>query len=211
MNMFAPVYAALLLAVGGPATWSALSFRNIPPIRHEVANGNITLHVDKGAGGIVRALPANTQVRSITVRGRVEGRIISDPDALWEQEADDQYLRVGLIHAGGKPLGMFRRAAAPAWIRTLDDVLTSDGRGPSRIDNLMLAPHAAWVGRSRGNPAMDDIHERIVATPEQDGSFVITAEFDEPVDALGLWLMADGDDTASTFKVVITAIELDGP
>ncbi len=201
--------AAALLVIGTPADWTPLSFRNIPPIRHEIAGDRITLHIDKSAGGIVRPLPAGTRVKSLTVRGRVEGTITSDPAALWKPEADDKYLRVGLIHAGGKQLNRIRRAAAPAWIRTLDDVLCADGRGPTRIDNLILAPHPEWVGKTRQNPGMKQLHERITATPEKDNTFTITTTFENPIDALGLWLMADGDDTKSTFKVTIESISLD--
>lgn len=150
-------------------------------------------------------------MKSITIRGRVEGTIHSDPAALWKPEAADKYLRVGLVHAGGKPLGTLRRAAAPAWIRTLDDVLCADGRGPTRIDNLILAPHAEWVGKARQNPGMKQVHERITAAPEKDGSFTMTVIFDNPIDALGIWLMADGDDTGSSFKVTVTAIEITNP
>lgn len=34
---------------------------------------------------------------------------------------------------------------------------------------------------------------------------------EKPIDALGLWLMADGDNTESTFTVTITGIELTAP
>ncbi len=43
------------------------------------------------------------------------------------------------------------------------------------------------------------------------GPFIITTTFENPIDALGLWLMADGDDTGSKFKITITAIKLTTP
>jgi len=39
----------------------------------------------------------------------------------------------------------------------------------------------------------------------------LTSTFEKPIDALGLWLMADGDNTESTFTVTITGIELTAP
>ncbi|MFU8892975.1 MAG: hypothetical protein ACNA8L_05045 [Luteolibacter sp.] len=205
-----PLLAAIAV-IGQPADWTPLSFRGIPPMEHAIANERIVLTVKQSAGGIVRPLPKNTHVKTITIRGRIDGQLKTRPGAIWLAENDDALLRVGLIHAGGKPLNRLQRVAAPAWIRTLDDVLCAGGRGPARIDNLLLTPHAEWIGKSRQNPNMKQLHERFAAAPKNDGTFTLTASFEDPIDALGLWLMADGDDTKSTFTVTITAIELTAP
>lgn len=208
--MIAALLAALA-AIGQPADWTPLSFRGIPPLNHTIAKDSITLRVVQSAGGIVRPLPAGTHVKTITIRGRIEGQLNTRAAARWQEENDDALLRVGLIHAGGKPLNALQRTAAPGWIRTLDDVLCKAGRGPARIDNLLLTPHADWVGKSRQHPKMKQVHERFAAAPGKNGTFTLTSTFDEPIDALGLWLMADGDNTESTFTVTITGIELTAP
>lgn len=200
-----------LAAIGLPADWSALSFKNIPPLRHEIAADRITLRIDRAAGGIVRKLPVGTRVSRITVRGRIEGNLTTRENARWQKGNDDALLRVGLVHAGGKPLNALQRNTAPGWIRTLDKVLCADGRGPARIDNFLLTPHRTWIGKSRQHPKMKQLHEQFTASPDHDGGFTLTASFDPPIDALGLWLMADGDDSDSTFSVIISDIDLTAP
>lgn len=210
--MFAlPLLAATLAAIGTPADWQSLQFRRIPPIETQLTEGRLTLKVQSSAGGLVRQLPKGTRVQSLIVTGSVEGELKVDADRLWQKGHEDAYLRVGLIVAGGRPLGRLERLIAPAWIVTLDEVLCADGRAPSAIHNQLLVPHAAWIGQQRPNPHMAQLVDHMVATPDANGRFTLRVDLPEALELVGLWLMADGDDSGSTFTVTVDSLELSAP
>jgi len=71
--------------------------------------------------------------------------------------------------------------------------------------------HGIDPRRRPHHPSHRQLQEHITATPERDDTFTITTTFEKPIDALGIWLMADGDDTRSKFKVTVTGIELTTP
>ncbi|NLT70706.1 MAG: hypothetical protein GXX91_08420 [Verrucomicrobiaceae bacterium] len=75
---------------------------------------------------------------------------------------------------------------------------------------LILMPEPGWVGKSRIQPAAKLFHEKIAAAPADDGRFRLVAEFAPTIAALGLWLQADGDDTGSSFTVVIEGLSIRG-
>lgn len=203
--------AATIAALGAAADWHALQFRGIPPIQHSMKGGKITLEVKNSAGGLVRRLPKETQVKSFILTGNVKGELKVEADRLWEKDQDDAFLRVGLIVAGGRSLGRLERLVAPAWVVTMNDVLCADGRAPSAIRSHLLVPHAKWIGKQRPNPQMKQLVDHIVATPDADGRFTMRVDLPEALDLVGLWLMADGDDSGSTFTVEIDSLELIAP
>ncbi len=203
--------ALSIAALGAAADWHALQFRRIPPIQHHVKNDQITLEVKTSAGGLVRRLPRGTRVKSLVVTGSVRGELEVDENRLWERGHEDAYLRVGLIVQGGRSLSTLERLMAPAWICTMDDVLCADGSAPSAIRNHLLVPHASWIGKQRPNPNMKQLMDHIVATPGADGRFKMRVDLPEALDLVGLWLMADGDDSGSSFTVLVDSLELIAP
>lgn len=210
--MFAlPLLAATLAALGSPADWHSLQFRRIPPIETQLTEDRLTLKVRSSAGGLVRQLPRGTQVQSLIVTGSVEGELKVDADRLWQKGHEDAYLRVGLIVAGGRPLGTLERLMAPAWIVTMDKVLCADGRAPAAIRNHLLIPHAAWIGQQRPNPHMAQLVDHMVTTPDANGRFTMRVDLPETMELVGLWLMTDGDDSGSTFTVTVDSLELSAP
>ena len=210
MNFFA-LFTAVIAAIGTATDWHSLQFRRIPPIQHQVRDGKITLEVKSSAGGLVRLLPKGTRVKAFIVTGSVKGDLKLDAKHLWEKGNDDAYLRVGLIAEGGRRLSQLERLMAPDWITTMDDVLGADGRAPSAIHSHLLVPHASWIGKQRANPSMKQLVDYIDATPGADGRFTMLVELPEALNLVGLWLMADGDDSGSTFTVSVDSLELIAP
>lgn len=73
-------FSATGTALGMSADWHALQFRGMPPIKHSVKGGKITLEVKSSAGGLVRSLPKGTRVKSLLVTGSVKGELMVDAD-----------------------------------------------------------------------------------------------------------------------------------
>lgn len=199
--------ALLTLPVAEPQGWQLLKFDRIPAneVRHTAAG--LELEVRKSAGPLVHVLREPARVTRLEVRGRFTGSLRVPPDKHWTKGFDDALLRVGLVEPGGRALTFVERRTAPEWLRKMDDVLGPKG-GVRRIHSFNLATEAQQVGRVRVHPASDLFLERIVAAPQPDGRFWIAHDLPSPLLTTALWLHADGDDTGSSFRVVVEQVQL---
>jgi hypothetical protein len=75
----------------------------------------------------------------------------------------------------------------------------------------MLVPRAAWIGKQRTNPNMKQFVDHIDAKPGADGRFTMHVKVPETLDLVGLWLMAEGVDSGSTFTVAVESLGLIAP
>jgi hypothetical protein len=64
------------------------------------------------------------------------------------------------------------------------------------------------VNTSRVHPASELIREEFIAQVSKKGTFQYEYQLKEPVSAVALWLAVDGDDTQSSYDVVISSLEL---
>ncbi|MDA7922397.1 hypothetical protein N9B73_11625 [Verrucomicrobiales bacterium] len=199
----------LLASFTQPSSWKALEFDGVPTNRIAYNEGSMTIEVAKSSSPLVSVFPAAVKVREATITGTIKGKLNFGPEAIWTKKHDDALLRFGLIEPGTKKLSIIQRLAAPSWIKTLETMFGGKIEGIGKIRCFLLMPDASSIGKSRINPMGDIFIETIQAAPEADGSFVLKISFpDEPLITSGLWLLADGDDTDSTFSVTITDISV---
>lgn len=201
--------AGLLTSFTQPSAWKALEFDDVPANRLSYGEGAMTIAVTGSGSPLVSEFPEVIKVKELTVTGTVEGTLNLDSADLWKKGNDDALLRVGLIEPGTKKLSSLQRLAAPVWIKTLEKMFNGKMKGLGRIQCFHLMPDASLIGKNRVNPMGDMFVERIQAAPGPDGTFVLKVSFpDEPLTVAGLWLLADGDDTNSTFSVTISDISI---
>lgn len=81
--------------------------------------------------------------------------------------------------------------------------------GISHVRFLNLGTATEQIGQRRRHPSSELLHEEVVAIPESDGRLDFSADFVPPVPLVALWISADGDDTQSTYVIVLNSIELD--
>ncbi len=195
--------------VDGDGAWEALSFRGIPASTVSHADGALHIAVDRSASPVVYAFDEPRQVRGVTLRARWQGALSLPPGATQgERGADDFVLKLGLIEAGERRLNWFQRRVAAPWVRRLFELAPSDS-GLDRVRFLSTTQQPALLGSSRVHPLDDLLYEERVTLLEAPGEFTIERRFETPVELLGLWLSADGDDTGSTFDVYVERITLD--
>lgn len=199
----------LLAAFTQPAAWMTVEFDDVPANRVSYEQGAMTIAVSKSVSPLVSVFPAPVKMKEITVRGFIDGTLDLEADDFWTKNHDDALLRLGLIEPGEKKLSMIQRLAAPAWIKALEKMFNGKMEGLGKIRCFLLMPNSSLIGKSRVNPIADIFIEQIHAAPNADGSFVLKVSFpDAPLSVAGLWLVADGDDTGSTFNVTITEISI---
>ena len=188
-------------------SWELLSFDNVPRGDVEFSRGGIRVEVDDSATPLVQRFKFTKRVTSVKVSGFISGDLNIPEGSLWESGFDDAYLRFGLIEAGDVRLSPLQKLTAPDWVKRVDSLFSETG-GISKIHTFQVLNHDTWVGKERVNPANSLFYEKIISTPGDDGSFQIVAKFEKPLDVVGLWILADGDDTGSRFEVRVESIKM---
>lgn len=201
MNSLPALVAAAMILSLGQQDWQELRFDRVPANEVEFSEESLSIAVQKSASPLVRVYDSPARVRKITVTGRVRGTLAVHPDQFADQGFDDALLRVGVIVPGEKRLNLIQRRLAPEWLRRIDALFGERAGGVGEIRSALLVPHEEWLGKTRRNPEVDLFHDRMASSPGADGRFRMTLEFETPPEVCGFWLLADGDDTGSTFRV----------
>lgn len=205
----APAAAAgpLLVPLADQTGWQVLQYRSLPPHRIRFSAAGLEMAVDGSAMPVIYPLAPRLRVKSIRVKGRLEGALRVPPERQGEKNFDDYALRIGLVEPGERTLNFVQRQLAAAWVRKLFE-LAPKGSGISRIHFFNLGTERSQIGRQRQHPLSDLIVEKVVAVPAADGRFDFVHTLDSPLDTIAVWLSSDGDDTGSRFTVLIEHIEL---
>jgi hypothetical protein len=52
------------------------------------------------------------------------------------------------------------------------------------------------------------MEETVLVVPDAKGNFTLTNHFAKPISALAIWIAADGDNSKSSFSVLLEKVEL---
>jgi SAM-dependent methyltransferase len=201
------VSASVVVPLSSQTNWQILQYSNLPPHRVGFSAQGLEMAVDGSAMPLIYPLAKPIRVKSIRVKGRLEGALRLPPERQGERKFDDYALRVGLVEPGERTLNFVQRQLAAPWVRKLFE-LAPKGSGISRIHFFNVGTAKGQIGRQRQHPLSDLILERVVAVPAADGRFDFVHALDKPLDAIAVWLSSDGDDTGSRFTVLVQEIEL---
>ncbi|MEM6916454.1 MAG: hypothetical protein AAF491_07805 [Verrucomicrobiota bacterium] len=188
--------------------WQEVSFPDIDPNSTSYHGGVLRVEVDHSASPLLHLFSERKEVRSLRITGRVSGDWKFSTSHDWSASPDDALLRVGLIENGNRRLNALEKLAAPNWLKDLDKATQSFGNGIGTIRCFHLMPEKKWIGQTRTNPNADIFLETVAASPSEDGAFEIEVQLDSPIESLGIWLLADGDDSGASFTVEIHSLEL---
>ena len=208
LALFAVPSLALDVPVGDLAAWKTLAFRNIAANTVTANDEGLHIAVRKSASPLVYKLEAPLTVMAVTVDASWAGALnLPENTVQGEKGADDFVLKLGVVEAGDRKLNWLQRRIAADWLQQLFK-LAPPGTGVRRINFLSTTQQQVLVGSARVHPLNDLLYETRVTYLPSPGEFTMTYRFPEPVDVLGLWISADGDDTASDFDLQIRRITL---
>lgn len=208
LAIFAAPSLAFDVPVGDLAAWKTLAFRNIAANTVTANDQGLHIAVRKSASPLVYKLDAPLTVTAVTVDAIWAGALkLPENTVQGEAGADDFVLKLGVVEAGDRKLNWLQRRIAADWLQQLFK-LAPAGTGVRRINFLSTTQQQALVGTARVHPLNDLLYETRVTYLPSPGEFTMTYRFPEPVDVLGLWISADGDDTASNFDLQIRRITL---
>lgn len=207
MFSMVPAYAADV-PVADRGAWKNLSYSSIPPNEVSVSDGALLIAVNESASPLIHGFDEPRVLTGITIVATYSGGLrIPDDATQGDGNADDFVLKAGVVESGEQTLNWLQRRIAADWIKRLHELAPEDS-GIRRINFLSTTQSRALLGTSRTHPLSDLLYEQRLTLVEAPGEFRITHRFPEPVEALGLWLSSDGDDTNSSFEVRIEKITL---
>lgn len=211
--------ALVLLSIAAPALavdvpvddlslWRPLEFNNIPPNRVSIEDGGLRIAVRDSASPLIYSFDEPLVLTGMTVAASWEGELrIPQGAKQGDDNADDFVLKFGIVEAGEQTLNWLQRRLAADWIKQLHK-LAPRGSGIGRINFLSTTQQSDLLGSARVHPLNDLLHEQRITLLDGPGAIEMSYRYDEPVEALGLWISSDGDDTSSAFALTISEITL---
>jgi hypothetical protein len=173
-----------------------IHFKRIKPNIVTFSADTIHFEVDKSASFLLLAFDDIKSFRTVSFEWKANGTL-NKRDIEHEQtrKGDDAWLRVGLIIEGQaedlpEPL-------LPRWMKQVRKTLRyTSGSMIYLIPDARHAPGETW--RSPFNSNVDMVSVGSITTYDEWKH--VSHEFAQPQRTIGLWIMADGDNTGSTFN-----------
>ena len=206
---FSFLLLSTLLAILTPSDWQSLSFERVPANEVSFQDGSLEIKVTESASPLVNVFSRRQAIRAILDKGSVSGQWQLPTMESWDKSPDDALLRIGLIENGTRRLNALESMAAPSWIKEIEMQSQGISDGIGKIHCFHLMPDEKWIGETRENPNSAIFLETALTAPSEDGRFEMVIELDVPVDTVGLWLLADGDDSQAAFSLEVESLEVE--
>ena len=173
-----------------------IHFKRIQPNRISFENDVIRFEVNKSASFLLLAFDDVRNIRRVSFQWKANGMLNkSSVSHEKTRSGDDAWLRVGLIIMG-EPIDL-PDLLLPRWMKQVRKTLRYST--DSMVYLIPDARHA--VGESWKSPFSSDIDMISVgSTGMADNWNQATHEFANPQQTVGLWIMADGDNTRAIFN-----------
>lgn len=208
LTLLSAAAMALDVPIDDLESWTVLSFDNIEPNEVSANDGALHIKVRGSASPLIYKFDEPAHITGVTVVASWSGELrIPEGATEGDDDADDFVLKLGIVEAGDRRLSWFQRRLAADWIKQLFKLAPKDG-GVNRINFLSTTQQQDMLGSSRTHPLSDLLYETRILYLDAPGDFVMTHEFPEPVESLGLWVSVDGDNTGSNFDLRLERITL---
>jgi len=175
-----------------------INFDGIKKTKYQFSKNTLEMTVNKSSSALVLPLKKITTLERVSFLWKTKGQI-KTKSAKHEttKSGDDFPLRIGLCISGKAPMVPF---FAPAWIKKIKNILFH----PSDHMEYLIAgskhqPLSSW--KSPYSSSM-----RYIALPnklQSDGWNLVDHKFKKEIIITALWVMADGDNTKSTFTTYL--------
>lgn len=179
-----------------------ISFKDIPPTRYRLEGGVLEAEVKASSAAWLLPLKQPRRVGGLSFAWSAEGGLPPRSAQVEASKAgDDAILRVGLILSGPAPTVPF---FAPAWVKAVRDNLHL----PSDRMLYLVVGAQHKPGEMWSSPYTDSIKQLALASSAEAPAGANTGSWQrasyqpqQKENIVGLWLMADGDNTGAQFKV----------
>ena len=173
-----------------------IHFKRIKPNRVEFNQDAIHFEVNRSASFLLLAFSDIKNIRTVSFQWNADG-MLKKNSAEHEKtrKGDDAWLRVGLI-IKGQPEHI-PEPLLPRWMKQVRQTLKHQSS-----NMVYLIPDAKHSpGETWKSPFSSNVDMISVGSTSMDGAWKQASyEFAKPQQAVGLWIMADGDNTGSIFE-----------
>jgi len=173
-----------------------IHFKRIRPNTVTFNNDTIHFEVTKSASFLLLAFDDVKSIHNVSFQWSANGTLNKNSiDHEITRKGDDAWLRVGLIIEG--PQENIPEPLLPRWMKQVRKTLRyTSGSMIYLIPKAMHPPGETW--KSPFSSKIDMVSVGGIHT--DDGWYRVSHEFTRPVKTVGLWIMADGDNTGSIFN-----------
>ncbi len=208
--LFSPssfLLAVIALPTQSRDQWELEKYRRIPANEVSFSPQGIRIQVRNSASPLMYPLAQTATISRFKISGEFFGLPrLTDPGRQGEKGADDYVLRLGLIVPGSKQLGALQRLLAPSWIKNLYEKMPK-GMGLEQVLFFNVTQNPAQLNSARVHPGSDLIREEFIEVALKPGPFQIEYSLKSPTSAVAVWISSDGDDTQSSYDVLISKLE----
>ena len=180
-----------------------IQFKRIKANRYTFQQ-QLQIDVDNSASILMLPFETVKQLNKVSFAWRSEGGpLIEDAQHELKRNGDDAVFKLGLLlKADSDSINPF----VPAWLKQVRKLL----KFPSEeiiylVADAKHAPGERWTSPYNRRVTMISIESRGDGSGWQQSSY----QFEQSLDVVALWLMADGDNTHATFTVSIKNIVLE--
>ena len=190
-------------------TWRLIDFGKIATNKLHHSEKSMTISVNESASPIVHQFKTPQKITGFKVRASLKTPLAKIPDGKTQGQsnADDFILRFGLIAKGNTKLGWIERQMAPAWLLEMEK-MAPQGMGVESVYFYSTCRDQRLFKKPRQNPMHSSLKEECLAFLTAKGAFVLQKQLDTPIEAIGLWIAADGDNLKQSFELEIQEIQL---
>jgi len=173
-----------------------IHFKRIKPNRVEFNQDAIHFDVNRSASFLLLAFNDIKNIRTVSFQWNADGMLNKDSvEHEKTRKGDDAWLRVGLI-IKGQPEHI-PEPLLPRWMKQVRQTLKHQSSNMIYlIPDAMHTPGETWKSPFSSNVDMISVNSTIMGGVWKQASY----EFAKPQQAVGLWIMADGDNTGSIFE-----------
>ncbi len=177
-------------------------FKDIPATKYSEEEGAIKADVASSSSFLLQPFTVVKTIKKVQWRWKMTGDLkVESFSQLKTKAGDDAVIRIGLIKSGSAPTVPF---FAPSWIKAIKDHM----KLPGDEMQYLMAGGPADSGASWVSPYSKSMSMLQAASLAEEGGWHLSQHvFTEPLKVVGIWLMADGDDTKSNFSVSIKNLE----
>ena len=188
-----------------PTEWMTISYPKINANTVKQAQDGLHIFVNNSSSAQVYKFEKPISLKEVKIKAHIKGEIKYGLKIPGSKQADDFPLRLGFILKGKNKLNFFQKAIAPDWLIELNSMSSKFG-GLDKVYSLIFYttkpnfkkrehPFSSYffeqVGGSFKNPKLDEIYKLSIKN-----------------EVIGLWLSSDGDDTNSSFEVIVESIDI---
>lgn len=173
-----------------------IHFRRIQPTIVTFNTDTLQFDVNKSASFLLLAFNDIKTVTRVSFEWKASG-VLKKNSVEHEKtrKGDDAWLRIGVILSGQPEL--VPEPLLPRWVKKVRDTLVHPSdKMTYLIPDARHAPGQTWRSPFSANIEMVSVASRHTSNNWQQVAYTFT----HPQQTVGLWIMADGDNTASIFR-----------